>query len=250
MILSLEGVHTYYGRSHVLQGISLEVAKGDLVILIGRNGVGKTTTLKTIMGVQPPAAGKVSFEGEEITGLRPHQIARRGIAYIPEERRILPNLTVLENLKLAMLIRGTITQAMLDDSLEEVFAYFPRLKERIGNRGEALSGGEQQMLAMARAMVAKPKLMLVDEPTEGLMPIMVDEIAQILKKLRASGVTILLVEQNYEMAFGLSDSSRVYIMEKGRICHQTGIQALLADREPLERFCGVRLAAEGQAAGG
>jgi branched-chain amino acid transport system ATP-binding protein len=139
---------------------------------------------------------------------------------------------------------------MLDDSLEEVFAYFPRLKERIGNRGEALSGGEQQMLAMARAMVAKPKLMLVDEPTEGLMPIMVDEIAQILKKLRASGVTILLVEQNYEMAFGLSDSSRVYIMEKGRICHQTGIQALLADREPLERFCGVRLAAEGQAAGG
>jgi branched-chain amino acid transport system ATP-binding protein len=252
MILSVEGAHTYYGRSHVLQGISLQVEKGDLVILIGRNGVGKTTTLKTIMGVQPPATGKVVFEGEDIARMRPHQIARRGIAYVPEERRILPNLSVLENLKLAMLIRGKITQAMLNDSLEEVFSYFPRLKQRIGNRGEALSGGEQQMLAMARAMVARPKLMLVDEPTEGLMPIMVDEIALILKKLQASGVTILLVEQNYEMAFGLSDSSRVYIMEKGRICHETGIGALLADRQPLERYCGVRLAetAETQAAGG
>jgi branched-chain amino acid transport system ATP-binding protein len=243
MILSLDGVHTHYGRSHVLQGISMQVGQGDLVILVGRNGVGKTTTLKTIMGVQPPSAGRILFEGKEVAGLRPHEIARRGIAYVPEERRILPNLSVLENLKLAMLIRGKITSQMLDSALEEVFAYFPRLKQRIGNRGEALSGGEQQMLAMARALVAKPKLMLVDEPTEGLSPIMVDEIAHILKRLTQSGVTIILVEQNYEKAFGLSDRSRVYIMEKGRICHETGVQALLADRTPLERFCGIRMEA-------
>jgi branched-chain amino acid transport system ATP-binding protein len=243
MILSLSDVHTHYGRSHVLQGISLQVSQGDLVILIGRNGVGKTTTLKTIMGVQRPSAGKIVFEGQDVAGLPPHQIARRGIAYIPEERRIIPNLTVLENLKLAMLIQGKISQRAMDDALEEVFSYFPRLKQRIGNRGEALSGGEQQMLAMARGMVARPKLMLVDEPTEGLMPIMVDEIANILRRLLSKGITILLVEQNYEMAFGLSDTSQVYIMEKGIICHQTGIQALRADRDPLERYCGIRLEA-------
>jgi branched-chain amino acid transport system ATP-binding protein len=248
MILSLERVDTYYGRSHVLQGISLHVDRGELVILIGRNGVGKTTTLRTIMGVQPPSAGRISFEGEDIAGLRPFQVARRGIAYVPEERRILPNLTVLENLKLAMMIRGRMTRKDADRALEEVFETFPRLGQRSANRGEALSGGEQQMLAMARAMVAKPKLMLVDEPTEGLMPLMVDEIAQILRRLQASGVGIVLVEQNYEMAFGLSDASRVYIMEKGRICHESGIQALLQDREPVERFCGIRLSEDGGAA--
>ena len=162
MILSLTDVNTYYGRSHVLQGVSLELDQGELVLLIGRNGVGKTTTLKTIMGVQPSSSGSIVFNGQDIAGLPPNKIARQGIAYIPEERRIIPNLSVFENLKLGMLIRGKMNSQQIDAELEDVFAYFPRLKERIQNRGENLSGGEQQMLALARAMVAKPKLMLID----------------------------------------------------------------------------------------
>jgi branched-chain amino acid transport system ATP-binding protein len=241
MILSLEDINTFYGRSHILQGISLGLEQGELVLLIGRNGVGKTTTLKTIMGVQPPSSGKVIFNGEQIQGSAPYRIARKGIAYVPEERRIIPNLTVFENMKLGMLIRGKLQNDEIKESVEEVFSYFPRLKERIHHRGDNLSGGEQQMLALARAMVARPKLMLIDEPTEGLMPIMVDEIAEILKRLQQSGVSILLVEQNYEMAFGLSEESRVYIIEKGAVCYRGSVSAIKADREPLEKYCGVRL---------
>ena len=241
MILTLKDVNTFYGRSHILQGISLELDEGELVLLIGRNGVGKTTTLKTIMGVQPATAGKIVFGGEEITGLSPHKIARKGIAYIPEERRVIPNLTVFENLKLGMLIRGKMGRDRMGATMEEVFAYFPRLKERIHHRGENLSGGEQQMLAIARAMVSEPKLMLIDEPTEGLMPIMVNEIAEILRKLQDRGVTLLLVEQNYDMAFGLSDKARVYIMEKGAVCYHGSVEEIMLNREPLEKFCGVRL---------
>ncbi len=241
MILTLKDVHTYYGRSHILQGIDLEVAAGELVILIGRNGVGKTTTLKTIMGIQSAKQGAITLDGEDITSLKPYQIAARGISFVPEERRIIPNLSVLENLKLAMLVRGKLSPAQVDETLEEVFGNFPRLKERLGNRGDALSGGEQQMLALARAMVAKPRIILVDEPSEGVMPILVDEIAEILKRFLADGVTILLVEQNYEMAFGLHPDSRVYIMEKGSICHTCGMQSLLADREPLLKYCGVQM---------
>jgi branched-chain amino acid transport system ATP-binding protein len=239
MILSLEDVNTFYGRSHILQGISINVDEGELVLLIGRNGVGKTTTLKTIMGVQPPSSGRIHFNGEEITGLRPHKIARKGVSYIPEERRIIPNLTVFENMKLGMLIRGKLNNTQIDETLGEIFTSFPRLKERIHHRGDNLSGGEQQMLAIARAMVSKPRLMLIDEPTEGLMPIMVDEIADILKNLLKSGVTVLLVEQNYDMAFSLSEKARVYIMEKGRICYQAPVNEILQNKESLEKFCGV-----------
>ncbi|MCF8131379.1 MAG: ABC transporter ATP-binding protein [Deltaproteobacteria bacterium] len=241
MFLTLENVHTFYGRSHILQGINLEVGVGELVILIGRNGVGKTTTLKTIMGIQSAKQGTITLDGDNITHLKPHQIAAKGIAFVPEERRIIPNLTVLENLRLAMLVRGKLNQAEINGTLEEVFSNFPRLKERLGNRGDALSGGEQQMLALARAMVAKPRIILVDEPSEGVMPILVDEIAEILKRFLADGVTILLVEQNYEMAFGLHDSARVYIMEKGAICHACGIQSLIENREPLQKFCGIQM---------
>ncbi len=241
MFLTLHDVHTYYGRSHILQGIDLEVGQGDLVILIGRNGVGKTTTLKTIMGIEPALSGRITLDGMDITSLKPHQIAAKGIAYIPEERRIIPNLSVLENLKLAMLVRGRLSQREVDESLDQIFSNFPNLKNRLANRGDALSGGEQQMLALARAMVAMPKLILVDEPSEGVMPILVDEIGEILKRFLKDGVTILLVEQNYEMAFGLRDDSRVYIMEKGRICHECGIQNLLADRDPLVKYCGIQL---------
>ena len=241
MFLTLHDVHTYYGRSHILQGIDLEVAQGELVILIGRNGVGKTTTLKTIMGIEPARSGRITLDGTDITSLKPHEIAAKGIAYVPEERRIIPNLSVLENLKLAMLVRGKLTQHEVDDSLEQIFSNFPHLKKRLNNRGDALSGGEQQMLALARAMVAQPKLILVDEPSEGVMPLLVDEIGEILKRFLANGVTILLVEQNYEMAFGLSDESRIYIMEKGRICHQCGIEELMSDRDPLVKYCGIQL---------
>ena len=241
MFLTLQDVHTYYGRSHILQGIDLEVAQGELVILIGRNGVGKTTTLKTIMGIESARSGKIIFNGTDITSLKPYEIARKGIAFVPEERRIIPNLSVLENLKLAMLVRGKLSQQETDESLELIFSNFPNLKRRLSNRGDALSGGEQQMLALARAMVAKPKLILVDEPSEGVMPLLVKEIGEILKRFVQDGVTVLLVEQNYEMAFGLSDQSRVYIMEKGRICHQCGIQALLSDRDPLVKYCGIQL---------
>ena len=241
MFLTLHDVHTYYGRSHILQGIDLEIAQGELVILIGRNGVGKTTTLKTIMGIEPARSGRITLDGTDITSLKPHEIAAKGIAYVPEERRIIPNLSVLENLKLAMLVRGKLTQQEVDDSLEEIFSNFPHLKKRLSNRGDALSGGEQQMLALARAMVAQPKLILVDEPSEGVMPLLVDEIGEILKRFLANGVTILLVEQNYEMAFGLSEESRIYIMEKGRICHQCGIRELMSDRDPLVKYCGIQL---------
>jgi branched-chain amino acid transport system ATP-binding protein len=241
MFLSLRDVHTHYGRSHVLQGINLEVDRGELVILIGRNGVGKTTTLKTIMGIQPASRGQVLLHGEDISHLAPHDVVARGISYVPEERRIIPNLSVEENLRLGMLVRGKISAEEVDESLEEVFKNFPRLKERFGNRGDALSGGEQQMLAMARAMVAKPQMILIDEPSEGLMPIMVDEVAAILKRFLQKGVTVLLVEQNYDMAFELSDTSRVYIMEKGTICHQSPIAELKADREPLFKYCGVQM---------
>lgn len=241
MILTLEKVNTFYGRSHILQGISVELGEGELVLLIGRNGVGKTTTLKTIMGVQAPSSGKILFNEEEITGLRPHKIARKGIAYVPEERRIIPNLTVFENLKLGMLIRGKLARDEINETIDEVFGYFPRLKERIHHRGDNLSGGEQQMLAIARGMVSKPKLILIDEPTEGLMPILVAEIAEILKKLLKIGVAVFLVEQNYDMAFNLSEKARVYIMEKGSICHHAPVSEIINNREPLEKFCGVNL---------
>jgi branched-chain amino acid transport system ATP-binding protein len=241
MFLTLHDVHTYYGRSHILQGIDLEIAQGELVILIGRNGVGKTTTLKTIMGIEPARSGRIMLDGTDITALKPYEIAARGIAYVPEERRIIPNLSVMENLKLAMLVRGKLSQSEVDESLDQIFSNFPNLKNRLDNRGDALSGGEQQMLALARAMVAKPKLILIDEPSEGVMPILVNEIGEILKRFLDNGVTILLVEQNYDMAFGLRDNSRIYIMEKGKICHECGIQNLLADRDPLVKYCGIQL---------
>jgi branched-chain amino acid transport system ATP-binding protein len=214
-MLRLEGVNTYYGYSHILHDVSLEVIAGEIVVLLGRNGVGKTTTMKTIMGVQPPKSGKVLFCGEDIAGLPPHRIARKGISLIPEDRRIIPNLTVYENLKLGSLVQGKITD--LDSLLQNVFDYFPRLKERLKQEGGKLSGGEQQMLTIARGLMAKPKLMLIDEPSEGLAPKIVQEIMEIIQKLQQDGVTILLVEQHAEMAMRLSDNLRAYVIEKGEV---------------------------------
>ena len=196
-LLTLEDVHTYYGEAHILQGVSLTVAEREVVTLIGRNGAGKTTTLRSIMGIVRARRGHVRLRGEDITGLGTHEIARRGIAWIPEERRVLPNLTVLENLRLGML--GSPTHHDGTDALEEVFGYFPRLRERIAHRGRFLSGGEQQMLAIARGLVGHPAVMLVDEPTEGLAPLLVQNLTEILAAINKRGTTILLVEQTLEI---------------------------------------------------
>jgi branched-chain amino acid transport system ATP-binding protein len=230
-LLTLEGVHTYYGEAHILQGVSATVGEGEVVTLIGRNGAGKTTTLRSIMGIVRARQGHVRLRGEDITALKTHEIARRGIAWIPEERRVLPNLTVLENLRLGML-GGTAPNGA--DALEEVFGYFPRLRERIAHRGRFLSGGEQQMLAIARGLVSRPAVMLVDEPTEGLAPLLVQNLTEILAAINRRGTTILLVEQTLEVALALSH--RVYVMDQGQIQFEGTPEQLRRDPTIQQRF--------------
>src|SRR5258708_35236276 len=215
-LVTVEDLHTYYGKSHILHGVSLTVGRGEVVGLLGRNGVGKSTTLKTIMGLVYPKQGKVLLEGRPVTALPAHKIAKLGIAYVPEDRRIFRLLTVLENLRTG-LDRPAVTDARKQELLDKVFAYFPVLGKRRNQAGGTLSGGEQQMLAIARAMMLEPKIILLDEPTEGLMPRMVWLIRQIIDVLRREGVAILLVEQNVPLT--LEASQRVYIMEKGVVRH-------------------------------
>lgn len=235
MLLKVEDIHTYYGFSYILQGISFEVDQGEAVALLGRNGAGKTTTLKSIIGVAPPRSGKIFFDGTDIAGLATHNIVKSGIAIIPDTRRIIPNITVHENLKLAMLKnKGKNQEKPL---LNMAYDYFPRLRERANNLGASLSGGEQQMLAIARGLVAKPKLMLVDEPTEGLMPTLVEMIAEKLKELQQTGLTMLLVETNLDVAFKVAQ--RVYVMEKGLIKFSGTKDELLASPEIQQRYLGV-----------
>jgi branched-chain amino acid transport system ATP-binding protein len=236
-LLSVEGLHAHYGDAHILQGVSLTVGAGEVVTLIGRNGAGKTTTLKSIMGLVPPRGGRITFDGRELTKLPTHEVARAGIAYVPEERRILPNLSVAENLRLGIL--GAAHSAPADNGavVEEVLTYFPRLRDRYEQKGKSLSGGEQQMLAIARGLVARPKLMLVDEPTEGLSPILVESLTGILGEINRRGTTILLVEQMLEVALALSH--RLYVMDQGRIQFEGTPAALRADPEIQQRFLGV-----------
>jgi len=241
-MLTLENINTYYGTSHILHNVSLEVRDGEIVVLLGRNGVGKSTTLKSIMGIAPSKTGKITLNGEEITRLTPDKIARRGISFIPEDRRIIPNLTVFENLKLGMLIRGK--NVNLNETLEMVFRFFPKLKERLNQMGESLSGGEQQMLTTARGLVANPQLMMIDEPTEGLAPLIVEEIWGMLKKLHENKVTLLLVEQNYEMSLRLSDNLRAYILEKGHVRMSGRREDLHAKQEEVEKYLDVRKLAD------
>jgi branched-chain amino acid transport system ATP-binding protein len=238
-MLKVENINTFYGTSHILHNVSLEVQDGEIVVLLGRNGVGKSTTLKSIMGIAPSKSGKITLNGEEITHLPPDKIARKGISFIPEDRRVIPNLTVFENLKLGMLIRGKSVN--INETLEMVFQYFPKLKERLNQMGESLSGGEQQMLTTARGLVANPRLMMIDEPTEGLAPIIVEEIWEMLKKLHENKVTILLVEQNYEMSLQLSRNLRAYILEKGHIRLSGTREELHARQEEVERYLGVKV---------
>ncbi len=238
-MLTIEDINTFYGSSHVLHGVSLEVHQGEIVVLLGRNGAGKTTTLKSIMGIVPPKSGRVMFEGTDITG-RPHyRVAGLGVAFIPEERRIFLNLTVLENLKMGMVA----SRKPLDEKaqLELVFNYFPRLRERIANKGNRLSGGEQQMLTIARGLISNPRLLMIDEPTEGLSPILVEEIVRIIQRLHKDGVTILIVEQNYQMSLGLSENLRAYVIEKGQIKFGGTPAELRACQEDVEKCLGVKI---------
>jgi branched-chain amino acid transport system ATP-binding protein len=232
-LLELEDVHTYYGEAHILQGVSLTVGEGEVVSLIGRNGAGKTTTLLSIMGIARPSRGRVRLRGEDLTRLDTHEVVRRGVAWIPEERRVLPNLTVRENLRLAVIGAGGSREEAAP-RMAEVFRYFPRLEERIAHRGRFLSGGEQQMLAIARGLVAKPAVMLVDEPTEGLAPILVQNLTDILAAINRTGTTILLVEQTLEVALTLS--RRLYVMDQGRVQFEGTPDQLRKDPTIQQRF--------------
>jgi branched-chain amino acid transport system ATP-binding protein len=235
-LVKLEDVHTYYGKSHILDGVSLEVGRGEVVGLLGRNGVGKSTTLKTIMGLVRPSRGRTLLEGRVITDLPAHRLAKLGIGYVPEDRRIFRLLTVLENLRTG-LDRREVPDARKKELLEKVYAYFPVLAERRSQPGGTLSGGEQQMLAIARAMMLEPKIILLDEPTEGLMPRMVSQIRQIIDVLRGEGVAILLVEQNVPLT--LEASQRVYIMEKGAVRHHAPASQLRVNDAVIHQYLGV-----------
>jgi branched-chain amino acid transport system ATP-binding protein len=212
-MLELKDVHTYYGNIHALKGVSLNVEKGEIVTLIGSNGAGKSTTLRTIQGINRPRSGTILLEGEELEKLPPHEIALRGVAQSPEGRMIFPRMTVMENLEMGAYARKE--KSGLDDDLERVFKLFPRLKERIGQKGGTLSGGEQQMLAMGRALMAHPRILLLDEPSMGLSPILVELIFEIIQTINKEGTTILLVEQNALMA--LSIANRGYVIQTGEI---------------------------------
>jgi branched-chain amino acid transport system ATP-binding protein len=235
-LVLLDDLHTFYGKSHILHGISLHVSPGEVVGLLGRNGVGKSTTLKTIMGLVRPSQGKVLLEGNAITGLAPHKLARLGIGYVPEDRRIFRLLTVMENLR-----TGLDRQGVADERkralLDKAFSYFPRLAERRNQAGGTLSGGEQQMLAIARVMMLEPKIILLDEPTEGLMPRMVSQIREIIEVLHKEGVAILLVEQNVPLT--LEASQRVYIMEKGEVRHHCAASEIKVDDPVIKQYLGV-----------
>lgn len=231
-MLAVEEIHTYYGDSHILQGLSLEVNTGEIVALLGRNGVGKSTTIKSIIGFAPPRRGRITFNGTEITSRAPHRIARMGVGLVPQGRGIFPTLTVYENLTFAA--RG-------DDNggwtFDRVLAAFPPLAKRLKHLGTQLSGGEQQMLAVARALMTNPKLLLMDEPSEGLAPIIVAEIGRIATMLRDQGLSILLVEQNLALALRLAN--RVYVMSKGQIVYAGFPADLQADEEVKHRYLGV-----------
>jgi branched-chain amino acid transport system ATP-binding protein len=235
MLLDVHELNTYYGMSHVLQGISLNVNQGELVTLLGRNGMGKSTTLKSIMGLVKPKSGSVVFEGKTITGYPPYKAARSGIGYVPEDRRIFPNLSVMDNLLLG--IKGGKILSPDDPkvwTVDRIFAHFPKLKERVVQKGRFLSGGEQQMLTIGRSLMGNPSLLLVDEPTEGLAPLLVKEVRDILEEINKAGVSILLVEHNIKVALSLAD--RVYLMGKAHIGFAGTVAELEANPETKAKY--------------
>lgn len=231
-MLSLQNLHTSYGHIRILKGVSLDIYEGELVTLLGRNGAGKSTTLKSIMGIVPPRKGTVTFRKENIVGKRAYEVASLGIAYVPEERGVFPSLTVRENLEIAS-HRGKDFKK----NLETIYSFFPMLKDRAQHKGSQLSGGEQQMLAIARALCMEPRLILLDEPTEGLAPFLVSRIAEILKKIKKSGITVLLIEQNARFTTELAN--RHYIISHGEIVYEASNEHFIQDKEAQHKYLGI-----------
>ena len=234
-MLNIEDIHTYYGDSYVLQGVSLEVRPRTAVALLGRNGMGKTTLIRSIIGFARPRQGRVLFDGQDITRLASHQIAHLGIGLVPQGRRIFPSLTVLEHLNVAARVDGAAGDRAW--TLDRVFALYPRLRERHAHRGSMLSGGEQQMLAIGRALTTNPRLLLMDEASEGLAPLLVRELGGSIGRLKEAGLSILLVEQNLPMALAIADE--VYVLSKGRVVYRGTPAALSADAAVKHRYLGV-----------
>lgn len=233
-VLDVEGIDVAYGPSPVLHGVSCHADAGETVAVLGRNGAGKTTLVRAIMGLTPPARGHVRVGGADVTGERPSAIANRGVGYVPQNRRMFRAMTVRENLEM-----GAGRGALDPDRLEYVYDLFPRLRERTGQRAGTLSGGEQQLVAIARALVRDPALLVMDEPTEGLMPSLVDEIAATVEALSADGYTTLLVSQNVDLALDVAD--RVYLLERGRVEHEATAASLRADPSPIDEHLGIGL---------
>jgi branched-chain amino acid transport system ATP-binding protein len=230
LALEVEGIHTYYGESHVLHGISLRVDPGEVLAILGRNGMGKTTLMRSIVGFTPPRAGHVRYKNADITRLPSFRMVELGMALVPQGRRVFPSLSVRENLEVAR--RGTGRW-----SLEQVYALFPRLRERAANRANKLSGGEQQMLAIGRALMSNPELLLLDEPTEGLAPLLVREVGRVIAELKRSGLSILLVEQNLALALSVAD--RVHVLSRGQIVHTGTPGELMGNEDVKTRYLGV-----------
>ncbi len=231
-MLEVEGIHTYYGLSHILFDVSLSVAKGQVVCLLGRNGAGKTTTLKSIMGLAPPKQGAIRFQGQDVTRCKAYQLARKGIGYVPDDRRIFADLTVGENLDIAI----SKKRAGGEWNKARLYEFFPVLAKMDSRKGGLLSGGEQKILAIARALMGNPEFLLLDEPTEGIAPLLVNHIAEKIKQLKQTGLTVLLAEQNVNFTLSLSDYG--YIIDNGRICHQGTVRELTEDEE-IRKTCGI-----------
>jgi len=232
-MIQIRDIHTWYGDSYILQGVSLEVKDASVVALLGRNGMGKTTTIRSIIGLTPPRQGSIVFNGHEIVGMAPHKIARLGIGLIPQGRMIFSSLSVVENLKMAARTGGKKDPWTLD----KVFQVFPKLAERRKNKGNLLSGGEQQMLTIARALMTNPDLLLFDEPSEGLAPVVVDEVFRVIQELKEAGQSILLVEQDFGMAMSVADYA--YIMSKGTIVHESTPSELIENESVKSMYLGV-----------
>jgi ABC-type branched-chain amino acid transport systems, ATPase component len=234
-MLKISNLNAWYGASHVLQDVSIDVAKGEIVCLIGRNGAGKTTTLKSIMGLMDRTRGSALFKGKELLSQPAHVRFALGLAYVPEERRIVQGLSVRENLRLGLVASPEKKREI--ELIESIARIFPRLAERLDQEAVTMSGGEQQMLAIARAMIANPDLIMLDEPSEGIMPVLVDEMFELFRSMKAQGTTILLVEQNVELALDIAD--RAYVLDQGAVVYHAAASELLADDDIKERYCSV-----------